>query len=316
MSSYIDSHASQYIFTMVKFHKIGIGLLGRNDMDVHSFDGEVEIIKLEGDKLNKDLPDVSVPARVNALTMIITTAGEARIEVDEKSYTLLPNTVMDITGLQIFRNFVFSNDYTGYNIMVTERFYEETHREGKHLTPEAALKKRANPLEHISREETALLVDIIGRIIRNIERNGHIWHRRIVMNEVRSFYMEAGNIIVNSLTSAEKKWNPPDKDLLFFKFMQLLQDNSHERKTVTFYADKLCLTPDYFAKAIKTHTKRNVTDWINETLLRQAKLYLRDTEMTIQQVADMLNFSDQSAFGKFFKKQTGMSPAQYQRNWE
>ncbi|MDR2037658.1 MAG: AraC family transcriptional regulator [Bacteroidales bacterium] len=298
---------------MVKFHKIGMGLLGRNGMEVHSFNGEVEIIKLEGNKLNIDIPDISAPGRVNALTMVLTMAGKANLEIDEKKYTLLPNTLMDLTGLQVFRNFIFSDDYLGYNIMVSSRFYDEIFREEKHLTPEAALRKSANPLDNIRQEDAVLLVEIIEKIIWNISRNSHIWHRRMVMNEIRCFYMEAGNIIVNSLASAEKEQNLHDNDLLFFKFIQLLQDSNNERKTVAFYADKLCLTPDYFAKIIKNYTGRNVTDWINEALLRQAKLYLRDPGMTIQQTADMLNFSDQSAFGNFFKKQTGMSPAQYQK---
>lgn len=299
---------------MVKFVSIEMGHMDGTQFEVYSFNGEVEIDKLEGEKLNENVPDVSVPGRVNALTIILTLAGSANIEVDGKTYTLLPDTVMDITGFRILRNFLFSDDYRGYNIMVTNRFYDEIFREGKHLTLEAALRNSTNPLDHIEPEETALLVDIIERIIRNVGRNSHIWQRRMVMNEVRSFYMEVGNIVINSMISDEKEKNPQNFDLLFFKFMQLLQDNCNERKSVGFYADKLCLTADYFAKTVKTYTGRNVTDWINDALLRQAKLYLQDPEITVQQVADMLNFSDQSAFGKFFKKQAGISPALYQKN--
>jgi AraC-like DNA-binding protein len=40
---------------------------------------------------------------------------------------------------------------------------------------------------------------------------------------------------------------------------------------------------------------------------------LRDPEMTIQQIAEELSFADQSSFGKFFKKQTGLSPLKYRQ---
>jgi transcriptional regulator GlxA family with amidase domain len=41
---------------------------------------------------------------------------------------------------------------------------------------------------------------------------------------------------------------------------------------------------------------------------------LRDPEMSIQQIASAMSFSDQSSFGKFFKKHTGLSPLKYRQN--
>ena len=41
---------------------------------------------------------------------------------------------------------------------------------------------------------------------------------------------------------------------------------------------------------------------------------LRKPDMTIQQITEALNFSDQSSFGKFFKKHVGSSPKKYREN--
>jgi len=43
----------------------------------------------------------------------------------------------------------------------------------------------------------------------------------------------------------------------------------------------------------------------------EAKLLLETPRLTISQIAENLNFSDQSFFGKFFKKQVGLSPSSY-----
>lgn len=48
-------------------------------------------------------------------------------------------------------------------------------------------------------------------------------------------------------------------------------------------------------------------------LVREAKICLRNPSLSVQQVAEMLGFSDQSAFGKFFKRECGMSPVQYKK---
>ncbi len=55
--------------------------------------------------------------------------------------------------------------------------------------------------------------------------------------------------------------------------------------------------------------------WIDESLIREAKILLAAHGFTtVQQVADMLHFSDQSTFGKFFKKHMGLSPMEYRKS--
>lgn len=300
---------------MDKFSKIEIGGFTRipeKQMEITSFGKEVELVKLEGCKLNMgEIPDVSVPLRLDSISLILTLSGKAEIEIDSKDYNLSPGTMMNLIGFKTLRNFIFSDDYKGYQIMVSNRFYEEMFIEGRPLTPEAAMKKDAYPFDKISIEETSQLVDIIEEIIRIINRPDHIWHKRMVMNEVRKFFMEAGDIVIKRLDAFDKELNLSDKDVLFFKFMQLLNDNRNERKNVEFYADKLNMAPDYLAQTIKAFSGHTISYWINETLLQQAKLYMLNSKMSIQQIADILNFSDQSAFGRFFKKNTGKSPMEY-----
>ncbi len=52
--------------------------------------------------------------------------------------------------------------------------------------------------------------------------------------------------------------------------------------------------------------------WINRATLIQAKVLLKNKDMLIGEVADWLNFSSQTAFGYFFKGETGLTPTEYQ----
>lgn len=61
----------------------------------------------------------------------------------------------------------------------------------------------------------------------------------------------------------------------------------------------------------KSYSGKAALDWINEFVVLEAKMMLRYTEMTVQEVAYALNFPTQSAFGKYFKQQEGGSPKQY-----
>ncbi len=92
------------------------------------------------------------------------------------------------------------------------------------------------------------------------------------------------------------------------RFFRLLATYYKQYRTVKFYADKLNLTPKYLSTAIKRATGRPILDWIHDAVLIEAKMLLRTTNLTVQQIADTLNFSSPSAFVQFFKKHTGITP--------
>ncbi|MBQ2321378.1 MAG: helix-turn-helix domain-containing protein, partial [Bacteroidales bacterium] len=60
-------------------------------------------------------------------------------------------------------------------------------------------------------------------------------------------------------------------------------------------------------------SKRSAAEWINEFAITEAKMLLRFSDMSVQQVAEKLNFSSQSAFGKYFKQYVGVSPKVFRR---
>lgn len=92
------------------------------------------------------------------------------------------------------------------------------------------------------------------------------------------------------------------------RFFRLLATNYKTNRSVKFYADKLNLTPKYLSTAIKRVTGRPILDWIHEAILIDAKMLLRTTDMTVQEISEQLNFSSPSAFVQFFKKHTGKTP--------
>ena len=77
---------------------------------------------------------------------------------------------------------------------------------------------------------------------------------------------------------------------------------------MSFYAEKLFLTPKYFSTVIKKVSGKTAGAWINEMLILEAKVRLQNKERTIAQIAYDLNFSDPSHFGKFFKKTYRVEP--------
>jgi len=95
------------------------------------------------------------------------------------------------------------------------------------------------------------------------------------------------------------------------RFFQLLFEYSREKKNVAFFADKLCLSPKYVSTLILKHTGRPILSWVNMFVTLYAKHLLKSTNMTILQISDDLGFPNPSFFGKFFKRETGVTPGEY-----
>ncbi|MGM9736337.1 MAG: helix-turn-helix domain-containing protein [Candidatus Cryptobacteroides sp.] len=296
--------------------KIGVGtlpMLSRKNTFSCRYEDAVEVIRLEGDKLNENgLPDVSAPLEIDSFNIIFTVAGRATAEVNSEEYELLPDTMLNLIGVKILRNVRFSDDYRGWHLMVSKQFYDDVFKEGKHLTPESAMYKTHFPYDSISPEESRILEDCILNIVRTIGRTGHIWYRRMVETSVRIFFMEIGNIVIARIPLKEDR-KLSNYDLLFYRFMQLVAEYGRERRSVRFYADKLCLSPEYLSQAIKAFSHKPVTWWINDALVMQAKTCLMDSSLSIQQIVERMNFADQSSFGRFFRRNTGKSPAGYRK---
>lgn len=103
-------------------------------------------------------------------------------------------------------------------------------------------------------------------------------------------------------------------DILFNNFCDLLSKHYRESREVNFYAEKLRLTPKYFARLIRERNGFSASEWIEQYVVAKAKQILSTrSDLTIQQVAYMLGFNEQSAFCRFFKRAAGKSPSDYRK---
>ena len=98
---------------------------------------------------------------------------------------------------------------------------------------------------------------------------------------------------------------------LYTNFLELLRTNYKQHRDLTFYASALCITPKYLSQVVREVSGRSAMLCIEEYVITECKALLSSTTMTIQQIADAMNFPSQSVFGKYFKRVVGVSPKGY-----
>ncbi len=98
---------------------------------------------------------------------------------------------------------------------------------------------------------------------------------------------------------------------IFRKFRKLLTAHYRQHHDIGFYADELHISTTYLSRIVKQTTGNTVRFLISELLCADARRMLVCTDLDIKEIASQLGFSDQSVFGKFFVKKTGLSPLKF-----
>ena len=246
--------------------------------------------------------------RTSAYAICLLGKGELQLESDlfvrntkaPAIFTIAPSAIRKFTDLGtgyearifFFRKEVFLEGQADINYLDKFEFFEKTGHQVVPLNSNQYKKfKTYFDLIHKKSGETAHRTsDIIRSLIY------------IVLNEIDDVHQSQSP----SQSPPEDKGTP-----ILSQFKALLAEHFIEERQVSFYADKMYLTPKYFSTIIKEISGKTAGTWINEMLLLESRVRLQNKDKSIAQIADDLNFSDPSHFGKFFKKQVGISPLEY-----
>lgn len=144
----------------------------------------------------------------------------------------------------------------------------------------------------------------------------HLYHEIMVQNLVQSMFFDIAhyaqqNKKIDIATARVSNF----QNTIIEKFHLLIKENFQSHRNVSFYADKLCISPRYLSSLTQNEIKKNPKAIINGYLILEIKTILMGTNTPIEQISENFHFSNQSAFGRYFKKQVGVSPIEFRKNY-
>ena len=105
------------------------------------------------------------------------------------------------------------------------------------------------------------------------------------------------------------------KRLLADKFLQLVEQSDGRIRKVDDFAKQLNVTPKYLSTILKETINRRPSMMIEHFTMGAIERRLRYTDMTMQEIANDLNFPNPSFFGKYCKEHLGMTPLEYRNKY-
>lgn len=251
--------------------------------------------------------------RLHSLSFLLIEEGTIEIRIDYSPYELRPNDFIIITPAHLLEVIHRENRFEGKVVILTESFINELLTQGNTTVIDQLINIRNSPVFHIEQKETTRLNSAINRIENCIKDTTHLYHSFMVRNAVMAFLMESGNIACAPTTKAMATVNHNRQEHLYRQFLQLLSLNCKQHHGVSFYAEKICISPQYLSRICKTCSAKTAAQWIDDAILTEALMLLQDNDLSIQEISERLYFPDQSAFGKFFKRHKAISPGSFRR---
>lgn len=179
------------------------------------------------------------------------------------------------------------------------------------------LSMRENPIVTISQEEANNIMELTDLLNKSLEmadgKKGNDMIRHIHDNFlVYLRYAICLNVCEAYFSNNPVPAIPQDReDSIFNQFLISVYEHCHRERTVQFYADEQHLSPYYFSTIIRGKSGKSALQWIENVTMTYARQYLNDSTMSIKQIAERLNFPDQSTFGRYFKHREGCSPSEF-----
>lgn len=137
----------------------------------------------------------------------------------------------------------------------------------------------------------------------------HVFGEEILNHQFMIFILELGAFSKSYTLSGNQRYSR--KETLTIDFHANIKKHFKEQRHLEYYADLLFVTPKYLTETIKEISGKTAGATIDVYTAQEARILLRSTSKSVAEIANELNFSDQSSFGKFFKRMEGVSPSHY-----
>lgn len=254
--------------------------------------------------------------KVDGMILLLVKKGNFDLEINLERYEIEDNSFVVLPYGTLIKFIKAAAVETDINMLVFSTDFLHGVNINFSVISAPTVIKRQSPAQQLRPDEVDLMLKYfeLFKINAGKKINEHI-EENIAASLMAALVYQMVQFHYNRIGEHEHtKGQGASRNNYVHDFIKLVHVHYASERTVSFYADKLCISTKYLSLLVKEVAGRSASRWIDEFVTMEAKNLLRFSGKNVQQVAYALNFTNQSSFGKFFKHMTGMSPTEYQKS--
>ncbi len=248
-----------------------------------------------------------------AFSYLLVLRGAASVKLDQRIYEVTPRTIISQSPMHLAQYCAVSPDFEFKVMAVTLKMIDGLKMVNIRPRIVEGVRTHLRPVSELTESEAHIVESCFDDLAECVERVGHRYRLELVENSMCRFFLEYDIFSVKDDEGDVAQLNPRRQSIVD-KFIELVTDGMLEHADVSYYCGKMGITPQYLNKVMTSQTGMRPSDFISEMLYAEARNMLATGRVTVQEVASRLGFADQSSFGKFFKRCSGVSPSHFAKS--
>lgn len=246
------------------------------------------------------------PGQTPAYLFILCTQGECQLSTHLSTYTVKANgliTILPNSYIQVL------HQSTDCQLYITAFHKELLNNTSSFATLMDCVESiLQSPVLQLLAPVAQLLKEYMLLLERTTQTPGFKMSHELASTQLLTFFHGVSNCYQ---TNAPQEQSMNRGEEIVKELTRHIIKHYHKERNVGFYANLLHISPQHLSSTVNKITNKTATEIIAQFVITDACSKLKSSDMSIQQIAYSLNFSDISFFGKYFKRYTGFSPRQY-----
>lgn len=250
------------------------------------------------------------PRKMSFILIGLCTKGQINYRMDTEEQIVEAGDLLVVSERHIIEEYKPSEDMEGLCIMMSVDFFHEIIKT-VHDVSSLFVFARMRPILKLQPEEIETFKEYFQFIKQKLSDNHNHFRKDLIRTLMLAMFYDVGNVIYRvknfneSLMSSEK---------VFTAFLKMVEENCRKERRVAWYAQQLQITPKYLSQAVKRVSGQAAVEWIENYVTMELRVMLKNSSLSIKEIANEMNFPNQSFLGKYFKEHTGMTPSAYRKS--
>ncbi|CCH52667.1 transcriptional regulator, AraC family [Fibrisoma limi BUZ 3] len=247
------------------------------------------------------------PNRITFYDGLLLTAGTLHRQCGLYDVQLTPNSLLVLAPDTINATDFISEDVTGFYFHFDREFFVTNLATPDLLDTCPFFEAGNEPFLNLTNEQSAWFTTLLGLTEQILRANSPDSARGLL----QALIVRATQL---HQRQPESSTSSPADIRLTAAFKRLVQQQYVSWHGVSQYADALAVTPNHLNRVVKRTTARPASFHVATLLILEAKLLLKNSQLSVAEIAAKLHFDDPAYFGRFFRQQTGQTPTAYRHS--